>query len=131
MGQGLRRLIHLGGGELPAGDASAPLLEVEAVQRLHIPGGPGQGLDDRLVGVVNEEHDVGQLDGGVFAHLYPGGDAGEDGALRGPDEGPGAGGKVILLQVHHADEAVADFPVGLEALNVEEAVFQGLKQAAA
>ena len=57
-------------------------------------------------------------------------DAGEDGALRGPDKGPGAGGEVVLLQVHHANQAVADFPVRLDPLDIEEAVLQGAEQPA-
>ena len=128
-GQGIRDAGDLVGGELPAGEVAAALLKIEVIELLHLGALRRQGLDDAALGIVDEEHHVGQLDGGVLPDPDPGRDAGEDGALGGPDEGAGAGGEVILVQVHHADKAVADLAVRLLALDVEEGIRQGLENA--
>ena len=128
-GQCVRNSVHLLRCELPALQAAAPLLEVEVVELLHGAGAGGQRLDDGAVRVVDQQHHMGQLDGGVLPDPHPGRDAGEDRPLRGPDQGAGAGGEVILVQVHHADEAVADLAVGLGTLDVEQGVRQRLEHA--
>ena len=127
--QGVRHGVHLGVRQLPALQVPAALLQVKVIQLLHLPAGGGQGLNNRAVRVVDQQHHVGQLNGGVLPYPYPGWDAGEHRPLRGPDQGAGAGGEVILVQIHHADEAVAHLAVGLRALNIEQGPRQGLKDA--
>ena len=128
-GKGIRDAVDLLGGELPAGEVAAALLEIEVIELLHLGALRRQGLDDAALGIVDEEHHVGQLDGGVLPDPDPGRDAGEDGALGGPDQCAGARGEVILVQIHHADEAVADLTVGLPALDVEKGIRKGLENA--
>ena len=131
-GQALQRVGHgvdLLVGQLEAADVTAVLHQVEVIDLLHTAGSGGQRLDDGLFGVVDEQHDVGQLDGGVAAHLGPGRDAVQHRALGGADQRARAGGKVISVQVHHADKAVADLAVGLLALDIDQAVGQRFKHA--
>ena len=131
-GQALQRGGHgvdLGLGQLIALDVAAVLHQVEIVQLLHGVGSGGQRLDDGLVGVVDQQHDVGQLDGGVAAHAGTGRDTIQHGTLGGADEGAGAGGEVIGVQIHHADQAVTDLAVGLLTLDVDQGVGQGLEHA--
>ena len=101
--------------------------QVEVIDALHLVGRGGQGLDDGLLGVVNEQHDVGQLDGGVAAHAGARGDTVEHGALGGADQRAGAGGEVVLVEVDHADQAVADLAVALAALDVDKRILERLK----
>ena len=127
--QSLRHAVHLAVRQLPALQMAAALLQVKVVQLLHVAAGGSQGFDDGFIRVVDQQHDVGKLYGSVLPHLHPGRDAGEDRPLRGPDQCAGAGGEVILVQVHHTDEAVADLAVGLGALDVDEGAGQGLEHA--
>ena len=82
-----------------------------------------------FLGVVDEDHDVGQLDGGVAADLHAGRDAGEHGALGGADGGAGALLIAVLLQVQLAQQAQAGLAVGQLALQQEHGVLQFLKAA--
>ena len=101
--------------------------EVEVVDHLHAVGRGGQRLDDSLIGIVDEQHDVGQLDGRVAAHAGARGDAVEHRTLGGADQRAGAGGKVVLVEIDHADQAVADLAVALAALDVDERILERLK----
>ena len=121
--------VDLRSGELEALDVAAVFHEVEVVDHLHAVGRGGQRLDDGLIGIVDEQHDVGQLDGRVAAHLGAGRDAIQHGALGGADQGAGAGGEIIGIQIHHTDQAVADLAVGLLALDVDQGVGQRLEHA--
>ena len=123
--QGVGQLVHLPGGELPAGEVAALEHEVKVIDPLHGVLGGGDGLHTDFFGVVDEQHHVGQLDGGVLPHPHAGGDALQHGALGGPDEGPGAGGVVVLLQVHRRHQAGPDRPVGLGALDVDDGLAVG------
>ena len=127
--QGVRHRVHLFRRQLPTLQVAAALLEVEVVQLLHAVRPGGQGLDDGPVRVVDQQHHVGQLDGGVLPDPHPGRDTGEHRPLRGPDQGAGAGGEIVLVQVHHADEAMADLAVGLGPLDIEQGLRQGLEHA--
>ena len=103
--------------------------EVEVIDALHRAGSGGQGLDHGLFGVVDEQHDVGQLDGGVAAHAGARGDTVEHGALSRADQRAGAGGEVVLVKVDHTDQAVADLAVALAALDVDQGVLERLEDA--
>ena len=70
---------------------------------------------------------MGQLDGRVAAHAGARGDTVEHGALGGADQGAGAGGEIVLVEVDHADQAVADLAVALAALDVDERILERLK----
>ena len=128
--QGVGHGIYLAVGELVAADVAAVLHQVEVIQLVHLAGGGGQRLDDGLFGVVDQQHHMGQLDGGVAAHPGPGRDAVQHGALGGADQGAGAGGEVVGVQVHHADEAVTDAAIGLLALDIHQGLGQHLEHAA-
>ena len=128
-GKGVRRGINLLLRQLPAGEMTASLLEVKVIELLHGAALGGHGLDDSAVRIVNEQHHMGQLDGRVLTHPHPGRDPGENGTLRGPDEGAGTGGKVILIQIHHTNQAVADLAVGLYPLDVDQGVCQRTEDA--
>lgn len=65
--------VYLAIRQLIAADVAAVLHQVEVIQRLHFAGGGGQRLDDGLFGVVDQQHHMGQLDGGVAAHRARGG----------------------------------------------------------
>ena len=131
-GQALQRRGHgvdLLVGQLVAGDVSAVLHQVEVVELLHGGGCGGQGLDDGLIGVIDQQHDVGQLNGGVAADAGTGRDTIQHGALGGADQRTGAGGEVVGVQIHHADKAVADAAVGLLALDVDQGIGECLEHA--
>ena len=119
--------VDLRSGELEALDVAAVFHEVEVVDLLHAVGRSGQRLDDGLIGIVDEQHDVGQLDGRVAAHAGARGDTVEHGALGGADQCAGAGGEIVLVEVDHADQAVADLAVALAALDVDERILERLK----
>ena len=125
--QSLSQGVLLALGEEPALQVAAPEHQVKVVHLLHGVHGGGDGLDAGLVRVVDEEHHVGQLDGGVLPHPDPGRDALQHRTLGGPDQGAGAGGVVVLLQVHSGHQAVADLAVGLGALDVDDGVRAGLE----
>ena len=124
-GQRVGDRVDLLGGELVA----AVFHQVEVIDALHLVGRGSQGLDDGLLGVVNEQHDVGQLDGGVAAHAGARGDTVEHGALSRADQRAGAGGEVVLVEVDHTNEAVTDLTVALAALDVDEGVLERLEDA--
>ncbi len=72
---------------------------------------------------------MGQLNRRVLPDPHPGRDAGEHRALGGPDQRAGAGGEVVLLQIHHADEPPADPAVRLGPLYINEGLRQLPKHA--
>ena len=119
--------VDLRSGELEALDVAAVFHEVEVVDLLHAVGRSSQRLDDSLIGIVDQQHDVGQLDGSVAADTGAGRDAIQHGALGGADQGAGAGGEIVLVEVDHADQAVADLAVALAALDVDERILECLK----
>ena len=128
-GQRVGDCVDLRSGELVALDMAAVFHQVEVIDALHLVGHGGQGLDDGLLGVINEQHDVGQLDGGVAAHAGARGDTVEHGALSRADQRAGAGGEVVLVEVDHTNEAVTDLTVALAALDVDEGVLERLEDA--
>ena len=128
-GQGAGDLDLLILGEFPALNVTAPLHQVEVVQDLHGTGLCGQGLNDRFLRVVHQEHHVRQFHRGIFPHGHSGGDAGEDRPLGGPDGGGGMGLIVVLLQVHHADEAPPHLSAVQRALHIKEGAGVLLKAA--
>ena len=127
IGQGAGQGLHLVLGELPASQMAALHHQLKVVDLLHGAGGRPNGLNAGLLGVVDQEHHVGQLDRRVLADPDPGGDALQDRALGGPDEGAGAGGVVVLLQVHRRHQAGAHLAVRLGALNVNDGIGVGLE----
>ena len=106
---------------------STALLEVKVIELLQLSAFRRQRFYDRSLRIVNQKHYVGQLDGRILPDPHPGRDAGENGALGGPDQRAGTRGKIVLLQIHHTNQSTADFSVGLGALNVDEGLRQSLK----
>ena len=82
LGQGLLDLLGLVLAQQGAGDPAAVLHQGGAVDLGHLLTVDvlGERLDDLLVRVVDEDHDVGQFDGGILPDLHPGGNPGQDGA---------------------------------------------------
>ena len=72
---------------------------------------------------------MGQLNGSVAANAGARGDTIEHGALGGADQRAGTGREVVLIEVDHADESVADLTVALAALDVDEGVLERLEDA--
>ena len=101
--------------------------ELKVVYRLHLGGSGSNGLDAGLVRIVNKEHHVGQLDGCVLPDPDTGRNALQNGTLSGTDQGAGARGVVVLLQIHRRHQTVADLTVRLGALNVNDGILVGLK----
>ena len=66
-----------------------------------------QRLDDPAVGVVNEDHDVRQLEAGALAHLQTGRDALNDRLFSRADKRCRAGGVLVGLQVDREHDAAA------------------------
>ena len=128
-GEGIGYGVDLRVGELVALDVAAVLHQVEVIDHLHAVSGSGEGLDDGLLGVINEQHHVGQLNGSVAAHPGTGRNTILNGGLGSADQGAGAGGEVVSIQVHHTYQAVADLAVGLLALHIDQGVAQGLEHA--
>ena len=124
---GEQQVRHVG--DVVAADVAAVLHQVEVVDLFHGVGCGGQRLDNGLVGIVDQQHHMGQLDGRVAAHLGPGRNAIQHGALGGTDQCAGAGGEIVSVQVHHTDQAVADLAVGLLALDVDQGIGQRLEHA--
>ena len=128
-GEGVGHGVDLLFGQAVALDMAAVLHQIEIIDHVHGVRRSGEGFDDGLLRVVDEEHDVRQLNGGVAADPGPGRDALLDGGLGGTDEGAAAGGEVVGVQVHHPHQAVADAAVGLLALHIDEGGGQRLKDA--
>ena len=131
-GQALQSIGHsidLLIGQLKAADVAAVLHQVEIIHLLHPLGSGSQGLNNGLVRIVDQQHHVGQLDGRVAAHLGPGRNAIQHGALGGTDQCAGAGGEIVSVQVHHTDQAMTDLAVGLLALDVDQGIGQRLEHA--
>ena len=103
---------------------AAALHQVEVIELFHRAGRGGERLDHGAVGVVDQQHDVRQLDRRAAAHAGAGWDAVENRPLGRADERAGAGGEVVCVKVDHADQTVADAAVGLLTLDIE----QGLRQ---
>ena len=79
------------------------------IEVVKLRAGVGEGgLDDSMPGVVDEHHHVRALQGGTGAYLGAGRHALGHGALRGAYEALAAGRKVILLQVHAGQQALAE-----------------------
>ena len=128
--QRVRHAVHLLAGQLPALQVAAALLQVKVIEPLHLAAAGRQGFDDGSLRVVDQQHDVGQFDGCVLPDPNTGRDAGEHGALRGADQRAAAGGKVVLLQVHHANQAMAHLAVRLGALDIDERILERPEHAA-
>ena len=128
-GEGVGHGADLRIGELIALDMSAVLHQIEVIDHLHAVSSSGKRLNDGLFGVVDEQHHMGQFNGCVAAHAGPGRNTVLNGGLGGTDQGAGAGGEVVSVQVYHAHQAVADLAVGLLALNIDQGVGQGLEHA--
>ena len=108
---------------------AAPQHQFRVVQGLHGAGLSRQGLDDRPLGIVDQQHHVGQFQRRVLPHPYPGWDALQHRPLRGPDQRPGARGEVILLQINAADQTMPHPAVRLRALQIDQAVRECPEQA--
>ena len=128
-GEGVCHGVDLGIGQLVALDMAAVLHQVKVIHHFHLIGSGGKGLDNGLLGVVDEQHHMGQLNGSVAAHTGAGRNAILHGGLGGTDEGAGAGGKIIGVQVHHTHQTMTDLAVGLLTLDVDQGVGQGLEHA--
>ncbi len=72
---------------------------------------------------------MGQLDGGVAAHARARGDTVEHGALRRADQRAGAGSEVVLVEIDHTDQTVADLAVALAALDVDQRILERFEDA--
>ena len=132
-GQSLESLGHgvdLSSGELIAADVAALLHQLEVVDLLHALHGGGQRLNNGALGVVDQQHHMGQLDGCVAAHLGAGRNAIQHRTFGSADEGTGTGGEVIGIQIHHTNQAMTDAAIGLLALDVNKALGHGLKDTA-
>ena len=108
-----------------AGDLTAALHQSGLIDHAHLGGSLVQGLDDVLVGVVDQDHDVGQLDGSIAADTHTGGNTLQNGALGGTDGSAGTLGVVILFQVQLADEAETGLAAIQLTLDIEQGVVQG------
>ena len=124
--QGIQGGIHMaqGFGALhgPAAQVAAVHHQVEIIE---LPQGAfprAQGLQHRAFRVVDQDHDMRELDRGAAADDQPRRQAGRDGLLRRPDQRQGALLKGILLQVHRADQAQA-VSAGNGAFAQHKAVF--------
>ena len=113
--------------ELPALQAAALHHQIEVVEDLHALLGGGDGLHADFLGVVDQQHDVGQLNGRILPHPHPGRDALQHRALGSPDEGAGTRGIVVLLQVHRRHQARPHRAVGLGPLDVDNGILQRLE----
>ena len=91
----------------PAGDVAAVLHEVGIIQLGEGAGLFEQRLDDPAVGVVDEDHDVRQLEAGALAHLQTGRDALDDRLFGRADKGRRAGGVLVGLQIDREHDAAA------------------------
>ena len=91
--QCLGHSVHLLVGQLVAPNMAAVLHQVEVIQLLHGIGCRRQRLDDGLIGIVYQQHHMGQLDGSVAAYLGTGRDAIQHCPLGGTNQGAGAGVK--------------------------------------
>ena len=91
----------------PAGDVAAVLHEVGIIQLGEGAGLFEQRLDDPAVGVVDEDHDVRQLEAGALAHLQTGRDALNDRLFGRADKGRRAGGVLVGLQIDREHDAAA------------------------
>ena len=120
---GLLDLLGLVLAQQGAGDPAAVLHQGGAVDLGHLLAVDvlGKGLDDLLVRVVDEDHDVGQFDG-AFSRTFIRGDPGQDGALGGPDGGAGALLIAVLFQVQLAQQAQAGLAVGQLPLDEDHGV---------
>ena len=92
-------------------DVAASLHQVEVIELLRPLQLLADGFDHRAARVVDEHQDVGHLQGRVLADPQPGGDALHNGALCGPDQGGGALGIIVILQVQGHDQPLAGFAI--------------------
>ena len=113
----------------PAGKMAAALLQIKIIEGSHPALFLSQRFDHCLFGVINEQNDMGQLNSRALAHLDPGRDPLQNGSLRRPDTALAAGEEIILLQIHHADEALADLAISLGPLHIEKGMGIGFKYA--
>ena len=116
-------------GQLVATDVTAVLHQLEVIDLLHACSGGSERLNDSALGVIDQQHHVGQLNGSIAAHLGAGRNTIQHRALSGADQRAGAGSEIIGIQIHHTDEAMTDTAVGLLTLHIEEAVAQRLENA--
>ena len=75
---------------------------VQALQRFG-----EERLDHRAPRVVDQHHDVRQLQRRALAHPNPRRQALQNGALGGPNQGLGAGVEIVVLQIQRHDQAPA------------------------
>ena len=95
-----------------AGDVAAAQHEVGVVEARELRRLLHQGLDDGALGIVDEDQDMGQLHRGALPDLEARRDAGDDGPFGGADQGAGALGIVVFLQIQGHDQAMAGVAVG-------------------
>jgi len=89
--------------DLPAPDPARAQHEFEVVERgQSIPRGIDR-LDQAAPKIVDEKHDVGQLESRAAANTHARGQALDDRALAGADEGGGVGAVAVGLEVDCED----------------------------
>ena len=84
-------------------DVAAPLHQVEVIELFRPLQLLADGLDHRAARIVDEHQDVGHFQGRVLSDPQPGRDPLHDRPLRGPDQGGGTLGIVVILQVQGND----------------------------
>ena len=93
-----------------AGDGVAPQVtaakhQLQIVEQGQLLPHGVKRLNQLLLPVIAQQHDVGAFHPGPLPDPHPGRDAGGDGALGSPDQGLALGGIVIAVQIHHAHQA--------------------------
>ena len=130
VGQALQGLddfgFHSRVGDAVSGQPAGSEHQLEVVELGHPGFSLGQGAQDGVSGVVDEDHDVGQLDGRAFADPDPGRDTVEDRPFRGPDQRRRAFSEIVGLQVEGGHEAPARLFAG-RAFHVH-AAFDAFKE---
>ena len=106
----------------PAGQVSAAQHQVEVVQLFQLLFPPGQRLDHLLALIVTQEQDMRKLQRCASPDGHAGRDPFRYRLLGRTHRGVDLSAVVVLLQIHHADEAAAELSVMKRALDIEEAV---------
>ena len=89
---------------------------------MHLVTHGGDGADAGVLRVVDQDHDVGQLEGRLCADAHPRGDPLEDGRLGRADRRGAALLVAVGLQVDLADHAGAEDAVGLHTLDIDQGI---------
>ena len=103
-----------------AADSSRPHHQLEIVEFLEIRFMGRERADDRVLNVIDEDHDMGNLQRRPFPDLDPGRYPRQDRPLGRPDEALGPFFVIIVLQIQTSQQALADARTGLP-LHIDKA----------